>query len=74
MFAFSVICKTTGAVGSVVSPPIVVNDKLTVAVMWDDDFSFSQVPLEDIVGNPINMPTPGEVVPFPGGDDDHGTH
>lgn len=50
MFAFQIQLKESGRIGSVVSQPVVIGDKICVPILWDDDFSFSTHPISELIG------------------------
>ena len=70
MFAFQIKVRGSDRVGSVASTPIAVGDKLMVAIMWDDDFTFSVVPVEELQAQAVQADEGEEgsnLVAFPGG-------
>lgn len=71
MFSFAVNDVHTGRPGTVVSGSSVIEGRQCVVVMWDDDFSFSSVDVEDLAGNPVNLPVEkASLTVLPGGKGD----
>lgn len=71
MFGFAVIYQGTDRKGTTVSDVINVDGDMRIAVMWDDDLSFGSVNINDLQGNPVNLPAnKGTLTALPGGKDD----
>lgn len=53
MFSFQVKIKGHERVGSIVSTPFVKGDSSYVIVMWDDDFSFEELRVQNLQATPV---------------------
>ena len=70
MYSFAIFRKEDNRKGTVVSTPEVIGEDVEVVVMWDDDFTFTQHKVHELIGNPVNMPQANNLTVFPGGNDD----